>query len=57
MAHRLPLAGLDLPSLRDALERFVNIAEHWQRQLTQSAAPDSDVLSTLETASSAFLRA
>ncbi len=55
MAHRLPLAGLDLPRLRDVLERFVNIAEHWHRELRQPAAAP-DALSALEAASSAFVR-
>ena len=55
MAHRLPLAGLDLPGLRDALEGFVNMAEHWQHELGQPAA-ESDALGAREAASSAFLR-
>ena len=37
MAHRLPLAGFSLPALRDALEQFINTAEHWQATVSQPA--------------------
>jgi hypothetical protein len=56
MAHRMPLAGLDLPKLSDVLERFVKVAEGWHRELRQPAVA-SDAPRALETASHELLRA
>ena len=56
MAHRMPLAGLDLPKLRDVLDRFLKVAEHWHRDLGLPAVA-SDAPNALETATSEYLRA
>ena len=56
MAHRMPLAGLDLPKLRDVLDRFLKVAERWHRDLGLPAVA-SDAPNALETATSEYLRA
>ena len=56
MAHRMPLAGLDLPKLRDVLDRFLKVAEHWHRDLGLPAVV-SDAPTALETTSYELLRA